>query len=81
MTNELAVIGIGDGRLKVLLADWVFFHVRGGGLQIPAVLAACDFTPARTIVDVGGGQGALLAALHARGGILRDRVRKDRDDA
>jgi len=29
-------------------------------LQIPAVLAAYDFTPARTIVDVGGGQGALL---------------------
>ena len=34
-------------------------------LQIPAVLAAYDFTPARTIVDVGGGQGALLAALLA----------------
>lgn len=32
-------------------------------LQIPAVLAAYDFTSAHTIVDVGGGQGALLAAL------------------
>ena len=34
-------------------------------LQIPAVLTACDFTSAQTIVDVGGGQGALLAALLA----------------
>jgi hypothetical protein len=34
-------------------------------LQIPAVLAAYDFAPARTIVDVGGGQGALLAAVLA----------------
>ena len=30
-------------------------------LQIPAVLAAYDFTQARTIVDVGGGHGAFLA--------------------
>jgi len=46
-------------------------------LQIPAVLAAYDFTPARTIVDVGGGQGALLAALLAANpaarGVLFDR--------
>jgi SAM-dependent methyltransferase len=45
-------------------------------LQIP-VLAAYDFTPARTIVDVGGGQGALLAALLAANpaarGVLFDR--------
>ena len=34
-------------------------------LQTPAVLAAYDFTQARTIVDVGGGQGAFLAALLA----------------
>lgn len=34
-------------------------------LQIPAVLTAYDFTSAHTIVDVGGGQGALLAALLA----------------
>lgn len=34
-------------------------------LQIPAVLAAYDFTSAHTVVDVGGGQGALLAALLA----------------
>lgn len=34
-------------------------------LQIPAVLAAYDFTSAHTIIDVGGGQGALLAALLA----------------
>jgi O-methyltransferase domain len=34
-------------------------------LQIPAVLAAYDFTSAHAIVDVGGGQGALLAALLA----------------
>ena len=46
-------------------------------LQIPAVLAAYDFKPARTIVDVGGGQGALLAALLAANpaarGVLFDR--------
>ncbi|MDR2988580.1 MAG: methyltransferase [Nocardiopsaceae bacterium] len=46
-------------------------------LQIPAVLSAYDFTPARTIVDVGGGQGALLAALLAVNtsarGVLFDR--------
>lgn len=29
----------------------------------PAVAAAYDFSPFRTIVDVGGGQGALLAAI------------------
>jgi O-methyltransferase len=40
-------------------------------LQIPAVLAAYDFTPARTIVDVGGGQGALLAALLAANPVAR----------
>jgi hypothetical protein len=32
-------------------------------LQTTAVLAGCDFSAARTIVDVGGGHGALLAAL------------------
>jgi hypothetical protein len=46
-------------------------------LQIPAVLAAYDFTSAHTIVDVGGGQGALLAALLAANptarGVLFDR--------
>jgi SAM-dependent methyltransferase len=46
-------------------------------LQIPAVLAAYDFTQARTIVDVGGGQGAfldaLLAANPAARGVLFDR--------
>lgn len=34
-------------------------------LQIPAVLAAYDFASAQTIVDIGGGQGGLLAALLA----------------
>jgi O-methyltransferase domain/Dimerisation domain len=46
-------------------------------LQTAAVLAGCDFATAGTIVDVGGGHGALLAALlqanpSARG-ILLDR--------
>lgn len=35
-------------------------------LQVPAILAAYDFSAARTVVDVGGGHGALLAALLAR---------------
>ncbi len=46
-------------------------------LQIPAVLAAYDFSSADAIVDVGGGQGALLAALLAANptarGVLFDR--------
>jgi SAM-dependent methyltransferase len=45
--------------------------------QIPAVLAAYDFGSAQTIVDVGGGQGALLAALlteyRTARGVLFDR--------
>src|SRR6266545_2433606 len=32
-------------------------------LQTAAVLAGCDFSAARTVVDVGGGHGALLAAV------------------
>jgi hypothetical protein len=50
---------------------------RQSQVQTAAVLAGCDFSVARTIVDVGGGHGALLAALlranpRARG-ILFDR--------
>src|SRR5262249_33934227 len=45
--------------------------------QIPAVLAGYDFGSAQTIVDVGGGHGALLAALLAANptarGVLLDR--------
>ena len=47
------------------------------GTEIAAVLAAYDFSRARTIVDVGGGQGALLAAILAANpavrGVLFDR--------
>jgi hypothetical protein len=32
-------------------------------MEIPPVLAACDFTDVGTIVDVGGGHGRLLAAI------------------
>jgi SAM-dependent methyltransferase len=46
-------------------------------LQVPAVLNAYDFTSADAIVDVGGGEGALLAALLAANpaarGVLFDR--------
>jgi O-methyltransferase domain/Dimerisation domain len=47
------------------------------GHEVAAILAAYDFTRMATIIDVGGGQGALLAAIlqtypHARG-ILFDR--------
>lgn len=34
-------------------------------MTIPPVLAACDFSSAETIVDVGGGNGQLLAAVLA----------------
>jgi len=37
------------------------FHSSMGAQQIPAGLAACDLTGVRTLVDVGGGNGALLA--------------------
>jgi hypothetical protein len=47
------------------------------GTEAAAVLAAYDFAPAATIVDVGGGRGALLAAIlgahPAARGILFDR--------
>lgn len=47
------------------------------GTETAAVLAAYDFSQAGTIVDVGGGQGALLAAIlkahSAARGILFDR--------
>lgn len=41
-------------------------------MTIPPILSACDFSHARTIIDVGGGNGQLLAAVlgaapHARG--------------
>jgi SAM-dependent methyltransferase len=43
--------------------------------EIAAILAAYDFSPFRNAVDIGGGQGALLAALlqahpHLRGTVL-----------
>jgi O-methyltransferase/methyltransferase family protein len=60
--------------------ELVAFHALMGvqsRLQIPAVLTAYDFTSAHTIVDVGGGQGALLAAMLAANptarGVLFDR--------
>jgi O-methyltransferase domain len=41
------------------------FHESMGAQQIPAGLAACDLTGVRTLVDVGGGNGALLAGVLA----------------
>lgn len=42
-------------------------------LQTAVVLAGCDFAATRTIVDVGGGHGALLQANSSARGILFDR--------
>jgi SAM-dependent methyltransferase len=53
------------------------FGTAMGGAGVPAVLSGCDFGGPRTVVDVGGGNGALLARVlrahpQARG-ILLDR--------
>jgi hypothetical protein len=39
------------------------FHDAMGGQPVPAVLSTCDLSGARSVVDVGGGDGALLARL------------------
>jgi hypothetical protein len=43
-----------------LFHDWM---TRQSQLQIPGVLAAYDFSRFRKIIDIGGGQGGLLAAI------------------
>jgi SAM-dependent methyltransferase len=53
------------------LASFQALMSRLSQLQLPAILAAYDFTAARTIVDVGGGRGALLAAVLARNPLAR----------
>jgi SAM-dependent methyltransferase len=39
------------------------FHESMGGQPVPAALSTCDLTGVRRVVDVGGGNGALLAEL------------------
>ncbi len=39
------------------------FNEAMGGQPVPAVLASCDLTGVGTLVDVGGGNGSLLASL------------------
>jgi len=41
------------------------FHTAMGDQSVPAVLSTCDLAGVRTIVDVGGGNGSLLAAVLA----------------
>jgi hypothetical protein len=50
----------GDREAGANFAAWM---TRATELQIPAILAAYDFSGAQTIVDVGGGQGRLLSAI------------------
>jgi hypothetical protein len=58
-------------------ANFAAWMTRATEIQIPAILAAYDFSAARAVVDVGGGQGRLLAAIlkaHPRiTGVLFDR--------
>lgn len=83
-TGECAFEHVHDQRLFEYLADnreaganFAAWMTRATEIQIPAILAAHDFSGARTIVDVGGGQGRLLSAIlseHPRvTGILFDR--------
>jgi hypothetical protein len=39
------------------------FMSENTAMQIPSIVAAYDFTGVRTLVDVGGGQGVLIAAI------------------
>jgi SAM-dependent methyltransferase len=39
------------------------FHAAMGAAALPAALARCDLSGLRTLVDVGGGEGGLLAAV------------------
>lgn len=56
---------------------------RGTRLSAPGILAACDFTRFRTVVDVGGGNGTLLGAILAAApearGVLQDTVATSED--
>jgi len=42
------------------------FHAAMGAAAVPAALAACDLAGLRTVVDIGGGEGGLLAKVLAR---------------
>jgi hypothetical protein len=44
-------------------ANFAAWMTRATEIQIPAILGAYDFSAARAVVDVGGGQGRLLAAI------------------
>jgi hypothetical protein len=83
-TGECAFEHIHDQRFFEYLAEnreagdnFAAWMTRATEIQIPAILAAHDFAGARTVVDVGGGQGRLLGAIlqaHPRlSGILFDR--------